>query len=170
MSAGPDRPRVLVIEDGTEYTDLLCRFLGDRYAFERAGTGPAALARVASGTFAALFLDLRFDRVAPDALLGDASALAEARFDGDLAQARRHLEEQQGLYVLAALRAAGCRTPALLAHDLSAEPRRLERLRAAHGPLEVLPDVLRPDDVARGLERLIRGGLPADRAGSAGGG
>jgi CheY-like chemotaxis protein len=149
--------RILVVEDGTEYTDVFRRFLADRFAFERAGSGPEALRRLAGGDRVdALFLDMCFDRVAPEALLGDVDAVAEAQFDGDLLAARRHVEEHQGLYVLAAIRAAGHRMPALISHDFSAEPRRLERLRAAHGPLDALPDVLRPAEVSARLERLLQ--------------
>ena len=60
--------RVLVIEDGSEYTDTLGRFLGDGFSWARAGSGPEGLARLAESAWDAVFLDMRFDRV-PDAAL-----------------------------------------------------------------------------------------------------
>jgi DNA-binding response OmpR family regulator len=146
--------RVLVVEDGTEYVDVFRRFLADRLEVERAGSGPEALDRLARGGVDAVFLDMRFDR-AP-ALLGDPEEVAEA-FNGDLVQARAHLEDQQGLYVLAAIRDAGNRVPVLLSYDFSSEPRRWDRLRARHAPVDHLPDGLRPDDVLARLSALVRG-------------
>ena len=149
--------RILVIEDGAEYSDTFGRFLADRYVFTRAGSGPEALAALRSASFDAVFLDMRFDRIPPSQLLGDADQLADERFDGDVVAARRHLEDQQGLFVLAALREAGCWLPVLISHDFGGEGRRLERLVAVQGPLDAMPDVLRPQDVVERLERLLAG-------------
>lgn len=154
--------QVLVVEDGTEYTDTFGRFL-PAFSFTRAGSGPAALALCAERAFDVVFLDLRFDRAPPGELLGDAAALAEERFGGDRVAARRHLVEEQGLYVLAALRAAGVRTPVLLGHDLTREPRRWQRLQQVQGPLDAISGALRPDDVAARLTALVTGAPPPPR-------
>jgi CheY-like chemotaxis protein len=146
--------RVLVVEDGLEYTDTLSRFLGEGFVVERAGSGHAALARLATGGIDAVFLDMRFDRTPAEELLGDVDTAAD-RFNGDLLHARRFLEDHQGTYVLAALRAAGFTLPVLFSHDFAAEPRRWERLRARHGPVDHLPDTASPSEVRQRLRALV---------------
>lgn len=148
--------RVLIIEDGLEYSETLGRFLGDRFAFERVGSGPEALERLGQGpTPDAVFLDMRFDRTPEEQLLGDLDALLD-RFNGDPAQARRFREDHQGTYVLAALREAGRALPVLLSYDFDGEPRRWERLAARFGPVDYLPDNASPHEVAARLEALGR--------------
>lgn len=145
--------RILVIEDGSEYTETLSRFLGDRFDFERAGSGPAGLTRLATGAWDAVFLDMKFDRAPEGELLGDVDEVAD-RFNGDPVQARRFLEEHQGTYVLAAIRDAGHAVPVLLSYDFSVEPRRWERLAARFAPVEHLPDLASPGEVAARLTAL----------------
>jgi DNA-binding response OmpR family regulator len=145
--------RILVVEDGTEYSDTLGRFLGEGFTVERAGSGGTALERLRAGGVDAVFLDMRFDRLAPGELLGDLDAAAD-RFNGDLVQARRFLEDHQGTYILDAIRSAGVALPVLLSHDFSAEPRRWERLRARFAPVDHLPDDASPAEVRARLTRL----------------
>jgi CheY-like chemotaxis protein len=145
--------RVLVVEDGFEYSEMLGRFLGTAFDFERAGDGGDALARIDSG-FSAVFLDMRFDRTPPDLLLGDLAATT-ARFQGDVARARRFLEDNQGAFVLASLRASGCKLPMLFSHDFSREPRRWANLQRLHGPVNYLPDSASPDAIAAALLGLV---------------
>lgn len=146
--------KVLVIEDGSEYTETLSRFLPE-HAWERAGSGPEGITRLQSETFDAVFLDMRFDRVPLDRLIGDLEATAD-RFNGDPVQARQFLEDHQGLFVLDALREAGLRSPVLLSYDFDAEPRRWEKLAARHPPVDYLPDNASPSDIAARLSRLTR--------------
>lgn len=146
--------RVLIIEDGVEYSETFGRFLGDGFVFERAGSGPAALRRLADGLAPdVVFLDMRFDRTPEEELLGDLDALLD-RFNGDPAQARRFREDHQGTYVLAALREAGVGLPVLLSYDFEGEPRRWERLAGRFGPVDFLPDNASPQDVASRLASL----------------
>lgn len=145
--------RVLVVEDGSEYIETLQRFLADGFTWERAGSGPEALDRLAAGGWDAVFLDMRFDRVAAAALLGDHEATAD-RFNGDPVQARRFLEDHQGLYVLAAIRDAGHAVPVLLSYDFDAEPRRWEKLAPRHAPVDYLPDNASPSDISTRLRAL----------------
>src|SRR5689334_22974506 len=130
--------RVLIVEDGSEYTECLTRFV-PTVAWERAGTGPRALQALAGGGYDAVFLDMRFDRAPAAELLGDPSELAD-RFNGDHVAARRFLADHQGTFVLAAIRSAGHRLPVVLSYDFSDEPRRFERLAARHGPLRYVRD------------------------------
>lgn len=139
--------RVLIVEDGFEYGTSLARFL-PTFTFTRAGSGPEALALLASAAFDAVFLDMRFDRATE--LLGDPGELV-ARFNGDGVRARRHLEDHQGTYILAALRAAGHGLPVLLSYDFGDEPRRFERLAARHAPLAWVGDTASPEEIARKL-------------------
>jgi CheY-like chemotaxis protein len=149
--------KVLIIEDGLEYSETLTRFLGDRFGFERVGSGPAALARLEGAHgIDGVFLDMRFDRTPDDELLGDLDELLD-RFNGDPAQARRFREDHQGTYVLAALREAGVSLPVLMSYDFDGEPRRWKRLAARFGPLDYLPDNASPAEVAERLQALTSG-------------
>ena len=147
--------KVLVVEDGYEYSETLQRFLAEGFEWERAGSGPRAL-ELLPGDWAAIFLDMRFDRVAENELLGDVAEVAD-RFNGDPVQARRFLEDHQGNYVLAAIRDAGHATPVLLSYDFDGEPRRWERLAERYGPVDYLPDNASPADIASRLTRLATG-------------
>lgn len=157
------RPRVLIVEDGYEYLETFTRFAADQFALDRAGDGAEALARVAAEPFDCLFLDMRFDRIEPGRLLGDLAETAE-RFNGDPVRATRFLEENQGVYVLAALRGAGCALPAVFSHDFSGEPRRWAALERKYGPVAWLPDNASPAQVKALLAQAARGELPVTEA------
>ncbi len=144
--------KVLVVEDGHEYTETLSRFLPD-VVWERAGSGPEALARLAAAPYDAVFSDMRFDRVPDDQLLGDVAETAD-QFNGDPVQARRHLQDHQGTYVLAAIRAAGHHLPVLMSYDFESEPKRWERLKQRHGRVDYLPDQASPGEILRRLRAL----------------
>jgi len=142
--------RVLVIEDGHEYSATLTRFLPD-FTFVRAGSGQAALELLGQG-FDVVFLDMRFDRVPREALLGDHAAVAE-RVDGDQDRAWRFLEDNQGAYILAALREEGHGVPVVFSYDFDGEPRRWKHLVGSYAPLSYLTDAAGPDLIRRTLEQ-----------------
>ena len=146
--------RVLVIEDGSEYTDTLGRFLADGFAWARAGSGPEGLSRLTGSAYDVVFLDMRFDRCPPDQLLGDLPATVE-RHDGDAVAARRFLEDHQGTYVLAAIRDAGHRIPVLLSCDFAGEPRRWDRLASRYPPVAYLGGNAGPGEIAAALRGLL---------------
>ena len=146
--------RVLVVEDGFEYLETYSRFLAQGFVWERAGSGREALPRLAGEAWDAVVLDMCFDRVPPEALLGDLPSIAD-RFNGDADQARTFLETHQGLYVLEAIREAGHRLPVLLSHDFEDEPRRWSRIYQRHQPLDYLPDNVGPAEVARRIRQLM---------------
>ncbi|MEN0066365.1 MAG: response regulator [Myxococcota bacterium] len=148
--------RVLVIEDGTEYTDTMHRFVAPKgFEFVRAGSGVEALAAVQRSAFDVLFLDMRFDRVPDHELIGDLTAATE-RCNGDPVAGLRFLQDHQGTYILAAIREAGSTLPVLMSYDFDNEGRRLARLVERYGPLEACRDVASPDEVANQLRRLAR--------------
>ena len=146
--------RVLVVEDGFEYIETLQRFLPEGFDWERAGSGPEALERLTDGGWEVVFLDMRFDRVTDEQLLGDLAATAD-RFNGDPVQARHFLEDHQGNYILAAIREAGHTVTVLLSYDFEDEPRRWSRLVEAFAPVDYLPDNASPGEIARRLKRLL---------------
>ena len=145
------RPRILVIEDGREYVETLGRYLGAEFEFVRAGHGRAALDALSIATFQAIFLDMRFDRVQLADLLGDQSALA-TRLGGDLVRVRQFLEENQGTYILAALREANHRLPVVFSYDFDGEPRRWRRIETRFSPVSYLADTASPDQIREQLE------------------
>jgi DNA-binding response OmpR family regulator len=147
--------KVLIVEDGLEYSETFGRFLADGFAWDRAGSGPEALEKLGSERYDAVFCDMRFDRVPLERLLGDLAATAD-QFNGDPAAARRHLEDHQGNYVLAAIRDAGHAVPVLMSYDFGEEPRRWQRLAQRYGPVDYLPDNASPQDVADRLRGLTR--------------
>lgn len=151
------QPRILVVEDGTEYVDNLYRFLSDEFFFARAGDGVDALERLGAQRWDAVFLDMRFDR--SSRLLGDLDALVE-RFLGDEERARRFLIDNQGAYVLAALREAGHAQPVLFSYDFDGEPRRYRNLESRYGPLSYLPDTADPAQIREALRGLLQQSTP----------
>ncbi len=140
---------ILVIEDGHEYSTTLSRFLPD-VTFVRAGDGGEALRLLDERRFSAAFLDMRFDRVPHEALLGDHEQLLD-RMDGDAERAWRFLEDNQGAYVLAALRGAGHQLPVVFSYDFDGEPRRWQHLSKAYAPLSYLNDAAGPDLIRQTL-------------------
>ncbi len=142
LDRGGGPVNVLVIEDGFEYTETFSRFLPDGFVWTRAGSGPEALVHLAAAPVDTIVLDLCFDRTPASLLLGgDGRAPADLRRD-------------QGLLVLAALRAAGYQTPVLFAHDFSDTPARWSKIEAAYRPVAQLPDHASPARVASALRAL----------------
>jgi hypothetical protein len=150
--------KVLVVEDGFEYTTALVRFL-PMIDWHRAGTGLEAIAMVGRGGWDAVVLDMRFDRVADGDLLGDLDSLT-LRF-GDRGRARSHLQQHQGILVLGALRDAGCRLPALIVHDFGEDARRWQRICDTMGPVDQVDDLSQRATFEAKLSALVRSGLPA---------
>lgn len=148
---------VLVVEDGEEYTTTLGRFGAEGFRFLRAGDGAEALRLLAQGGFDLLFLDMRFDRIEAARLLGDLGETAE-RFNGDPVRARTFLEDNQGTYILQAIRAAGVRLPAVFSHDFDAEPRRWAALQRMYAPVHYLPDNASAAQIRDTLRRAAAGG------------
>ena len=130
--------RVLVIEDGTEYAEFARLFLGPDLAVVAARSAADALRLAASEPPHVFLVDLRFDRAPAAVLIGDVDATAERLFAGDRARALRHLQDQQGVLILAELRQAGHKQPAVFVHDFPA--RRLENLQRLYGDVRAIPN------------------------------
>ena len=149
------KPRVLVIEDGHEYSESLGRFLSHAFDFVRAGDGHEALHLLDSESFDAAFLDMRFDRVQHKQLLGDREAASE-RFSGDSEQALRFLENNQGAYILAALRKARHSLGVVWSYDFDGEPRRWKHMAKTYAPLTYLSDNASPKDIQERLSQAAQ--------------
>jgi hypothetical protein len=137
---------VLIVEDGDEYLGSLARFVpGPRYL--QAHSGAQAIELLSRESIDLVYLDMRFDRIPEADLLGDRAA-ASREANGDPARALRHLQANQGLYILDALRAAGHgRMPIVLSYDFSREARRFERLAAIYPGLRWVPDAVTPERI-----------------------
>lgn len=130
--------RLLVIEDGSEYTEFARLYLADAFAIATARSAAEALAALAPpGGADALLVDLRFDRAPVNVLVGDVEATARRLFGGDRERALRHLQDEQGTLILSALRSAGHTQRAVFVTDLP--PRRLENLRRLYGDVHAVP-------------------------------
>ena len=129
--------RLLVIEDGNEYEEFARLFLGSHFHVSVARRAADALACLRSEHIDALLIDLRFDRAAEADLIGDVRGTAQRLFAGDHERALRHVQDQQGVLILADLRAAGFRQRAVFIHEFL--PRRMENLRRLYGPIIALP-------------------------------
>jgi CheY-like chemotaxis protein len=145
---------VLIIEDGDEYLENLSRFVpGPRYL--QAHTGAAALDLLATESIDLIYLDMRFDRIATAELMGDHAA-ATREHNGDPVRAWRHLQMNQGLFVLDALRRAGHGgLPVILAYDFARERKRYERLARQHPTLRWVPDAVTPTEIRELMEQLL---------------
>jgi hypothetical protein len=144
---------LLVIEDGDDYEEFARLFLGHRFNILVARSCRQALAALRSPqTVDSLLVDLRFDRSPEADLVGDLEATAERLFAGDRLRALRYLQDQQGVLILAELRASGFAQLAVFIHDLP--PRRLENLRRLYGAVRAVPTF----DAALVLAALEGGG------------
>jgi ActR/RegA family two-component response regulator len=129
--------RLLVIEDGNEYAEFARLFLAAHFHIVVAQRAADALACLRAQPVDVLLIDLRFDRAVEADLVGDVNATAHRLFAGDRERALRHLQDQQGVLILAELRAAGFGQRAVFIHEFL--PRRMENLRRLYGPVHALP-------------------------------
>lgn len=130
---------VLVVEDGDEYLTNLTTFVSDGFSYRQARSGAEACRMIEERSPDLVYLDMRFDRTPEEELLGSMVDLT-ARFNGDVGRARRFQQDNQGLFVLRALREAGFRGPVILSYDFGPEERRFSALSARDPALRYCPD------------------------------
>jgi CheY-like chemotaxis protein len=128
--------RLLVIEDGTEYTDFARLFLSEAFEVRSARSASEALELASREPFDAFLMDLRFESSDERTLIGDPAATAERLFAGDQEAAVRYLRDNQGALVTAELRRAGHDQPVLFVHDFPQG--RLENLRRLYGDVQAV--------------------------------
>ena len=153
VSPGVKR-RVLVVEDGDEYITNLTTFVAEGIDYMQAKSGGRACELVGEQTPDLVYLDMRFDRTPVEALLGDMVQLT-GRFNGDVARARRFQEDNQGLFILRALREAGYRGPVILSYDFAGEERRFQALAAKDPGLSYCPDYADARTIREAIERAM---------------
>ena len=142
--------RVMVVEDGHEYSEAFNRFVPE-VEWVRVDSGAQAAVAAEKEAFDAIFMDMCFDRVPIEALLGDWEVTTD-QFNGDRARARAHLQDHQGLFIIDALRRADIRLPIVVSWDFSAEPKRWERMTSRYRPI----DFVRDADGPRAIEARVR--------------
>jgi hypothetical protein len=139
---------VLIIEDGDEYLDALSRFVPGP-CYRQAHDAAQALARLVAGGIDLIYLDMRFDRLERGRLVGDLAAALTAS-NGDEERAWKHLEDNQGLYILAHLAGHGFGSvPVLLSYDFGSEPRRIALLCRTYPNLDWVGDGAGPEEIRR---------------------
>ena len=145
---------VLIVEDGDEYLENLSRFVSGPH-YLQAHSGGEALDLLREHSVDLVYLDMRFDRTPRKLLLGDhEQAMRET--NGDATRAWRYLQNNQGLFVLEALRGAGfADIPVILAYDFSGEPRRAETMQKIHPSMTWLPDAVTPDEIRAHMSERI---------------
>ena len=131
--------KLVICEDGREYSERFRRFLGGEFEFVRAANFAEALQAAAGAR--GLLLDLDFRRTDPSLLVDESGAPAS-----------RAAAEVQGILILRALRSRGVKLPALLVADLD-DAERVKRLEAELAPLEILSS---SEGLLRIAERLRR--------------
>jgi len=130
---------VLVVEDGDEYLTNLTTFVAAGIRYRQARSGAEASRQIAQARPDLVYLDMRFDRTPESALLGSMVELS-ARFNGDVGRARRFQQDNQGLFILRALRESGFSGPVILSYDFGPEERRFRGLKARDPALSYCPD------------------------------
>lgn len=126
-----------MIEDGHEYEEFARLFLAGACEIVAAHAAAEAIAIAGAMPIDAFLVDLRFERAETESLIGDVEETAKRLFAGDRARALRWLKDQQGTLVLAELRKAGHRQPAVFVHDFPRQ--RLENLRRLYGEVRAVP-------------------------------
>ncbi len=154
-SSRPAAIRVLVVEDGNEYLTNLSTFVAEGCEYHQAQSGGEACAMAERLRPDVVYLDMRFDRTPVEALLGDFVQLT-GRFNGDMGRARRFQEDNQGLFILRALRESGYSRPVILSYDFSTEERRFATLSAKDPGLLYCPDYADAKEIRSAIEGAAR--------------
>lgn len=129
--------QLLVIEDGSEYSEFARLFLQPEYAIRQATSAASTLLVLRQQPIAGLLIDLRFDRAPTSELIGDVTATAAQLFGGNQGRALRYLQDQQGILILAELRRQGFQQGAVFVHDFP--QRRLQNLQKLYGAVQAVP-------------------------------
>ena len=149
-----DTITILIVEDGNEYLENLSRFVSG-YNYLQAHNGEEALQLMRSTKVDLIYLDMRFDRIPKEDLIGDHAQVTQDQ-NGDPMRAWTYLANNQGLYILAHLRTHGYdQHPVIVAYDFSREPQRFEHLRRLHPNLQWVPDAVRPDEIRGKIHECV---------------
>jgi hypothetical protein len=142
-------PRILVIEDGHEYSERFQRFLGHEVHFARAACLAEARRELAAGG-RGLLLDLDFRRTSSADLVDETGDNRVALADDE----RKRLAEMQGILILRALRSLGCALPALLFADID-DAGQIAFLERTFAPLRILSSGVSLPEIARQIREMV---------------
>jgi CheY-like chemotaxis protein len=145
---------VLVVEDGDEYLTNLTTFVSEGIGYSQAHSGAEACVMTQEQPPDLVYLDMRFDRTPSSSLLGDLVALS-SRFNGDTTRARQFQQDNQGLFILRALRESGYAGPVVLSYDFEHESRRFEALSSRDPALSYCPDYADARAVRSAIMRAV---------------
>ena len=157
MNEAQRRIRVLVVEDGDEYITNLTTFVAEGIDYRQAKSGGRACEMIEAEVPDLVFLDMRFDRTPIEELLGDMVQLT-GRFNGDSGRARRFQQDNQGLFILRALRDAGYRRPVVISYDFGAEEKRFRALSRKDPSLHYCPDYADAKTIRQTILRAVGAG------------
>jgi CheY-like chemotaxis protein len=148
---------VLIIEDGNEYLDNLSRFVPEPN-YIQTHNGAEALVALRRGSIDLIYLDMRFDRIPLTDLLGD-HVQATKQQNGDPARAWRHLQNNQGLYILNYLGEEGhTNTPTIISYDFSREAKRFAFLQKKNPNIGWVADAVTPNEIRQLMAGLSHPG------------
>jgi len=148
--------RVLVVEDGDEYLTNLTTFVSQGIVYRQARSGGEAKSMILEQTPDVVYLDMRFDRTPVEELLGDVVALT-SRFNGDASRARSFQQDNQGLFILRALRDSNFTGPVILSYDFSVEERRFRALSRRDPGLYYCSDYADASQIRATIVRAVGG-------------
>ena len=148
-----NEPTILIIEDGDEYMENLGRFVeGPRYIQAKNATD--AVRRLQNDKIDLIYLDMRFDRIPLGDLVGDHQKATQER-GGDEQAAWKHLQINQGLFVLRELKENGFGDiPVILAYDFSRELPRFANLQKQYPRLRWVPDAVTAEEIRRLIKEM----------------
>lgn len=149
-------PTVLIVEDGDEYLEFFERHLRG-YRLLQAHDYDEAVDRLESWAVDVIVMDLRFDRIERDRLVGDVLEISRSRFgqDTDLTQAWRYMADNQGYLILRSLRAADFDEAVLIIEELP--ERQVQNLQRLYGRVAVVPE-FDAKRIHRTLVELVQAG------------
>lgn len=146
--------RVLIIEDGDEYRMNLTAYVaGPEYL--QAHDAAQAVTILEQQPVDLIYLDMRFDRIDRERLVGDHESATD-ECNGDPEAGWRYLQNNQGLYILHHLHERGlAERPVILAYDFAREPARWDHLQKQFSQLRWVSDAITGDEIRRLMEALV---------------
>jgi len=149
--------RLLIVEDGDEYLRFFSRHLS-QFSYVQAHSHKESLEHLEQEgqSVDGIVLDIRFDRVPQDDLIGDLEEIADRMgLWGEVSEQGavwQYVIDNQGYLILQALREVGFSQPALIIADLP--PRQTENLERMYGAVGVVGSFDR-QAIERALEGLL---------------
>ena len=140
-ATGMGEQRLLIVEDGDEYLRFFSRHLS-QFAYVQAHSHSECLAHLEDEGHPVdgIILDIRFDRVPKEALIGDLEEIADRMgLWGEVSEQGavwQYVIDNQGYLILQALREKGFLQPALIIADLP--QRQVENLERMYGAVGVV--------------------------------